>query len=196
MINMLVGYLIFNNIRNVNLNYCEIKGNVKNPGVYLIDNGDVINDIILKAGGLKKGSYTRNINLSKKVKDEMVIYIFSTSEIESFIYVCPVCNCNNQCKNDITTTTNARNTTKINFSETTTAEKTTEATTFTTSFIPVNINTATLEELMSIPGIGGVLAENIINYRNEHLFLKIEDILEVKGVGEKLFNKIKGYIKV
>lgn len=189
MINMLVGYVFFNNVRNVNLSYCEIKGNVKKPGVYLVDNGDVINDIILKAGGLKKGSYTKNINLSKKVKDEMVIYIFSNSEMESFTYVCPVCNCFTKCENDITT---ERNTT-----ETTTVEKNTDTTTtLTTSFILININTATLEELMSIPGIGGVLAENIINYRSEHLFLKIEDILEVKGIGEKLFNKIKGYIKV
>lgn len=62
--------------------FCDIKGNVNNPGVYEIKENYTIQDIIKDAGGLKKDSYTKNINLSKKVKDEMVIYIFNNSEIK------------------------------------------------------------------------------------------------------------------
>ena len=55
------------------IGYCDIKGNVINPGVYEIKENDTIKDIIDKSGGLKNDSYTDNINLSKKVTDEMVI---------------------------------------------------------------------------------------------------------------------------
>ena len=61
--------------------YCDIKGNVNNPGVYEIKDNYTIQDLINEAGGLKKNSYTNNINLSKKVTDEMVIYINTKEEI-------------------------------------------------------------------------------------------------------------------
>ena len=61
--------------------YCDIKGNVNNPGVYEIKDNYTIKDIIKDAGGLKNRSYTDKINLSKKVVDEMVIYIPTKNEI-------------------------------------------------------------------------------------------------------------------
>ena len=45
--------------------YCDIKGNIKKPGVYEIKDNYTIQDIIEDAGGLKNNSYTDNINLSK-----------------------------------------------------------------------------------------------------------------------------------
>ena len=60
-------------IKRNSIGYVDIKGNVKNPGVYEIYRNETIQDIINKSGGLKKNSYTDNINLSKLVKDEMVI---------------------------------------------------------------------------------------------------------------------------
>ena len=58
----------------------------------------------------------------------------------------------------------------------------------------IDINTASVEELQSIKGIGPVLATNIVEYRNTIPFKNIEDIKNVKGIGEKVFEKIKDYI--
>ena len=57
--------------------YVDIKGEVKKPGVYLVNDKMIVNDVIKKAGGIKKGATTANINLSKKVKDQMVIIVSS-----------------------------------------------------------------------------------------------------------------------
>ncbi|MGG3033673.1 helix-hairpin-helix domain-containing protein [Bacillus stercoris] len=62
---------------------------------------------------------------------------------------------------------------------------------------PVNINTATLEELQGISGVGPSKAEAIIAYREENgRFQTIEDITKVSGIGEKSFEKIKSSISV
>ena len=58
----------------------------------------------------------------------------------------------------------------------------------------VNINTATKEELMSLPGIGERKADSIIEYRNSKSFSAIEDIMNISGIKESAFNKIKDKI--
>lgn len=61
----------------------------------------------------------------------------------------------------------------------------------------VNINTADKETLMTVPGIGESKAEAIITYRNEHgSFSKVEDLMQISGIKEGVFNKIKDHIKV
>lgn len=60
----------------------------------------------------------------------------------------------------------------------------------------VNINTASKEELMLIPGIGEVIAENIIIYRQKNVFKNIEEIKNVSGIGDAIYEKIKNYITI
>lgn len=61
----------------------------------------------------------------------------------------------------------------------------------------IDINNACQEELDQLPHIGETLALRIIEYREKYgNFEKIEDIMNVKGIGEKTFNKIKNYIYV
>ena len=58
----------------------------------------------------------------------------------------------------------------------------------------ININTCTKEELMTLPGIGEVLAGRILDYREQNLFKTIDDIKNVSGIGEKKFESIKQFI--
>lgn len=60
----------------------------------------------------------------------------------------------------------------------------------------ININTATAEELVTMKHIGEKLAEKIIEYRKAHPFEKPEDIMNVKGVGQKVFDANKDIIVV
>ena len=60
----------------------------------------------------------------------------------------------------------------------------------------VNINTASAEELTSLRGVGPSTAGKIIEYRGEHKFNTIEEIINVKGIGEKTFLKIKDELEV
>lgn len=158
--------------------YVDIKGSVKKPGVYQVPADSIVWDIVNLSGGFTKNAYTKNINLSQKVKDEMVIYVFSKSEMSKM---------NNTVKTDTACTTNV-----INYDNCITTEK--NATETSTSL--VNINTASKEELMTVSGIGASKADSIIAYRIKMPFSKIEDIMNVSGIGESLFDKIKKYITV
>lgn len=156
--------------------YVDIKGSVKKPGVYQVSADSIVWDIVNLSGGFTKNAYTKNINLSQKVKDEMVIYVFSKNEMLKM---------NENVKTDTTCTTNI-----INYDKCITTEKK------ETSTVLVNINTASKEELMNVSGIGASKADSIIAYRTKTPFSKIEDIMNVSGIGESLFDKIKKYITV
>jgi competence protein ComEA len=69
--------------------------------------------------------------------------------------------------------------------------------TVATAAAPVNLNTATAEQLATIPGVGAKTAERIIEYRQKNgSFKKVEDLMNVRGVGEKSFLKMKPLITV
>ena len=119
------------------LKYCDIKGSVNNPGVYVVKDNYTIKDIIEEAGGLKKDSYTDNINLSKKVNDEMVIYINTKEEINK-IKRLNNCDCSpkyvyTQCDNNVNN----------NIKETSTTIIKSNTTTFTTTIKPISTTVTT-----------------------------------------------------
>jgi comEA protein len=61
----------------------------------------------------------------------------------------------------------------------------------------ININSASAKELQTLPQVGAVVAQRIIDYREKHgKFSKIEEIMKVKGIGEKMFQKLKPLITV
>ena len=163
--------------------FVDIKGYVSIPGVYSFKVSDNarINDLILKAGGLKKDADTSILNLSKKLEDEMTVIIYSKSEVENFVKtqeslaskleVCEMKLKNNACISQDENKISDDN--KI-----------------------ININTASKEELMTLTGIGESKALAIIKYRESNPFQNIKDIMNVDGIGESLFEGIKDNIKI
>lgn len=156
----------------------DVKGSVKKPGVYKIKENSRVTDAIDAAGGLSKNANTRFINLSKLLSDGDVVVIYSNEEIEDAkkedkIVVETPCICeevkNDACYKEETTNTNGK----------------------------ININTATINELMTLTGIGESKAKLIIEYRTQNgNFKDIKDIMKVKGISETLFSKFKENITI
>lgn len=65
------------------------------------------------------------------------------------------------------------------------------------SYGKININTASVEELSMLPGVGKTYAERIVEHRLKYgLFLSVDDLLNIKGIGEKKLESMKPYITV
>ena len=155
----------------------DIKGEINSPGIYSLAKEKRVIDVINLAGGLTENADTSVINLSKKIIDEMVIIIYSKEEVKNFEKtkeqeqeINKKCNQKeeNALQNDACITTVQQNSTKI------------------------SINTANLEELMKLPGIGESKAKDIINYREKNgAFQSIEELKKVPGIGESTFASLK-----
>ena len=60
----------------------------------------------------------------------------------------------------------------------------------------INLNSATIEQLVELKGIGEAKAQKIVEYRNKHKFNSVEQLVEVKGIGEKLLEKLREQLTV
>ena len=147
----------------------DIKGAVVNPGIYHLKSNAIVQDVITLAGGLTEDADTSNLNLSKKVTDEMVITVYTHEEVKDLEKQEAIVETGNESKDDDDTTTSGL----------------------------VSINTASLEELMTLPGIGEAKAKSIIQYReNCGKFAKKEDLLNISGIGEKVYAELEAYITI
>lgn len=164
----------------------DIKGQVDKPGVYEVSNESRVIDVIQMAGGLKKDANTDFLNLSKKVEDGSVIWVYTTKEIEKLKevktvteYIEKECHCpdvsNSAC---VTKPTNTNQNNSVSSNE------------------KININKASLQELTKLNGIGEAKAKLIIEYRTKKKFETIEEIKKVSGIGDSAYEKIKNFITV
>ena len=157
--------------------YVDIKGSVKTPGVYKLNSDARVIDAIEASGGVTKDANTRFTNLSKALSDGDVIIVYSNKEIneakkETASEVPCVCE---EVKNDAC------------YKETETGKLSSK----------ININTASVEELKTLNGIGDSKAKAIVEYRTvKGKFNNIEQIKDVNGISETIFNKIKDNITV
>ena len=171
----------------INYYYVDIKGAVNNPGVYQLRKGSRVVDVVREAGGFVDNADTSVLNLSKKITDEMVIIIYTKDELKEYLEnsqnieeVIKItekeCNCPDPTINGACIEKEISNIER-DFSD------------------KISINKATINDLMTLPGIGESKANNIINYRLEHgQFDNIDDIKNVSGIGDSIFDKIKDFI--
>lgn len=119
----------------------EVKGAVKNPGVYEVALHASNAEVLKKAGGIQSNGDVDRINHTQDLPNKSVLVVF---------------------------------------------EKTAKQ--------RVSINAGTIEELDSLPGIGPAVAKRIIAFREHKPFKTLEEIKQVKGIGEKLYEKLKDEI--
>ena len=135
--------------------FVDIKGAVKNPGVYQMKAGDRVKDALDAAGGLTDEADSQKVNLAQRVEDQMVIVVPKVGEEATEIPA-----------------------------GVTSKEASKEGS--------VNINTATVEELKTLKGVGEKKAEAIIEYRKKNGSFKTkEDLMKVRGIGKKLFESFQ-----
>lgn len=167
----------------------DIKGAVQKPGVYELKSGSRVIDLLTACGGINENADTSMINLSKLLKDEMIVIIYSQAEIEQMKQeitdgkmvkqecICP------KLQNDGCVEESVSN------------YETGECDDVEPVAGLVSINTASLEQLMTLTGIGSAKAQAIIDYRNQNGgFKSIEEIKNVTGIGDSIYSKIKDHI--
>ena len=135
--------------------FVDIKGEVRNPGVYQMKVGDRVKDALEAAGGLTAEADSQKVNLAKRLEDQMVIVVPKVGEEAEEI---PAGETRNEAAKEG----------------------------------KVNINTATVEELKTLKGVGEKKAEAIIEYRKKNgSFQTKEDLMKVRGIGKKLFESFQ-----
>lgn len=138
----------------------ELKGAIVHPGVYELESGDRLIDVVDQAGGFTDNADDRTINQALLLTDQMMVYIPVQGE-ESIE------------ENQIILSTLQGDRGKI------------------------NINQAEQKELLELKGIGEAKAQAIIDYREENgLFKSLEELKNVSGIGDKIFENIKDSIMV
>lgn len=154
--------------------YVHVCGAVAAPNVYELDYGSRIVDAVLLAGGFTDEADADYINLAQKVSDGMRIYIPVVGEV-----------INTPVSSEMVTDSNDYTSGGVASSTGNAGAKL------------VNINTADEGELMTLPGIGQSKASKIIAYREKNgAFGKISDIMNVDGIKNGMYDKIKELITV
>lgn len=169
--------------------FVDVKGAVNAPGVYELEDGKRIIDAINLAGGLSENSNTININLSKKLTDEMYIIVYTKNEILNY----KKNNTNNEfsCASNECVCPDTNNSACIKQ----TSKSSTNNLDVKNTDSKVSINNASKEELMNLSGIGEAKANAIISYRQENGgFKSVDDIKNVSGIGDAVYEKIKNNI--
>ena len=143
----------------------EIKGEVAKPDVYQLEEGSIIKDLIDMAGGVTEEADLSRINRAEELLNHELIIIGNINDETESSVV----------QNNSTYSSNGNNSDK--------------------GSTLININTADLEQLKGITGIGNIKAQSIIDYREANGgFKSLEELKNVDGIGDKTFEKIKEQI--
>jgi competence protein ComEA len=181
----------------------SVSGAVRRPGVYTFNEGERVKHGIRAAGGATEEADLSDINIAARLKDNTSLYIpfqmFRHQEGQSLVAR----------RTQTATESNPARYTRSGWAQTThqttiAQQETTQDSTkqqaispaATTSSGLINLNTATLEELQKLPGIGPKTAEKIDAYRKGQPFQTIEQLEAVSGIGPKTMESVRDLITV
>ncbi len=151
--------------------YVDVTGAVKAPGVYTLPAGSRVFEAIALAGGAREDASLENLNQAGILQDGQQIRVYTEEEAAQMAQ-----------QGSLPSLPGA---------ETAAGQKESQ------EALKVNINTAGKEELMTLTGIGETRAEAILAYRRETGgFQAPEDLMQVEGIKEKTFEKLKDQITV
>lgn len=149
--------------------FIHICGAVVCPGVYQVPEGSRLYEVISQAGGLSADACDYMVNQAQIVTDGMQIYIPTVQEAETVQSAYPAAGSGADWVTE--------------------REQTQDGS--------VNLNSATKEQLMTLPGIGESRAEAIIAYRQEHGgFSNVEELMNVSGIKQGVYDRLKERIRV
>lgn len=149
--------------------YVHICGAVRYPGVYEVPEGSRLYEVIVLAGGLRADACDHLVNQAQTVADGMQVYIPTVQEAQDGFS-----------GEDLSFGTEGQTGREAESRDT-----------------RIDLNRATKEQLMTLPGVGETRAQAIIAYRETHgRFETIEELMEVSGIKQGVYDRLKELIKV
>lgn len=135
--------------------YVHVFGAVATPGLYVLDDGARVADVIAAAGGLAEGADASAVNLARRVGDGEQLYVPAVGETPPATAAAPA--------------GDGR----------------------------VNLNTADIAALDTLPRIGPAMAERIVQWRESNgRFTSVEDLLAVPGIGDKMLESLRDLVTI
>lgn len=165
----------------------SVQGAVKKAGVYTLSEGDRVQDLLELAGGALDDSNLININLAARLVDGTTLIVPSWNPDDYWTYQAAA--------NPPQYTILQQNTAAMEPSAPASAEPQMPSRAAGGTSL-INLNTATQEQLESLPGIGPTYAKEIIRTREQSPFRAIEDVMQVRGIGEKRLEAIRPLITI
>ena len=168
--------------------YVYVCGEVAEPGVYVLESGDRIYEAVEMAGGMTADAGMCAVNLAESVYDGLMVYIPDSEEAAGMT-------------GSMTSAGGSAVSAGGSVTSADSSVRNGEGTSGGTASSPedgrLNLNTASLAELMTLSGIGQTKAQAVVNYRDAHGgFSSVEEIMNVDGIKEGLYNRIRDQIKV
>ena len=149
----------------------HVSGAVKRAGVYRLAPDSRVADAIEQAGGATEHADLDALNLAEPLQDGQKIHVPRKGEVSP--------------------------PTVASVAPSRTPRSAPQAAATATTQFPINLNTATADQLEAIPGIGPVLAQRIIEYRQTRgRFQSVDELLEVRGIGAKRLENMRPYVTV
>ncbi|MDF7672089.1 helix-hairpin-helix domain-containing protein [Lactobacillus sp. ESL0701] len=156
---------------------CDISGAVKHQGVYTLNTGARLQELIEAAGGIMNNAELKQVNRALILQDQDKVHIpYRGEKIKA--------------NEIVTSVTGSSNVAPADDSSSSTTETTADHS-------KINLNTADAQGLQKLNGIGEKKAEQIIAYRQKNgNFKKIEDLKQVSGIGDKTFAALKDQLAI